>query len=74
MAFAYLPSGGAREIGAKYRRGVHAGPPGCAWKHCQEKYVWTLVSFTISPHHALCGATRAATPYSKLSEVLLYGN
>src|SRR6516165_5928916 len=27
--------------------------PGCAWKHCHEKYVWTLVCFTTSSHHGL---------------------
>ena len=53
MALASLTSGGARQIGAEYRRGVHDGPPGCAWKHCQEKYVWTPVSFAILPHHVL---------------------
>ena len=53
IALACLASGGARQIGAEYGRGVHDDPPGCVGKHCQEKYVWTPVSFTISLHHGL---------------------
>ena len=53
IALACVASSGARHMGAEYSRGVHDDPPGCAWKHCQEKYVWTPVSLTTSLHHGL---------------------
>src|SRR4029450_886234 len=53
IALAGLASGMAGLIGAECCRGVHDTPPGCAWKHCHEKYVWTPVFFTTSPHHGL---------------------
>src|SRR5437588_11905739 len=53
IALAGLASGGAVPIGAECGRGVHDTPPGCAWKHCHEKYVWTPVFFTTSPPHGL---------------------
>ena len=53
IALAGLSSGGARQLGAEYGRGVHDAPPGCAWKHCHEKYVWTPIFLTTSPHHDL---------------------
>jgi hypothetical protein len=43
----------AVSVGAECRCGVHGAPPGYAWKHCHEKYVWTPVFFTTSPHHGL---------------------
>src|SRR5215510_822577 len=51
IAHTSLASGMAMLIGAEYGRGVHDAPPGCAWKHCHEKYVWTPVCFTTSLHH-----------------------
>jgi hypothetical protein len=53
IALAGLASGMAVLIGAECSRGVHDTPPGCAWQHCLEKYVWTPVFFTTSPHHGL---------------------
>ena len=53
IALAGLASGMAVLIGAECSRGVHDTPPGCAWKHCHEKYVWTPVCFTTSPLHGL---------------------
>src|SRR5262249_49137301 len=53
IAHACLASGRTMRIGTECRRGVHGAPPGCAWKHCHEKYVWTPVCFTTSPHHGL---------------------
>src|SRR5215831_20986831 len=53
IALAGLASGMAVSIGAAYSRGVHDAPPGWAWKHCHEKYVWTPVCFTTSPLHGL---------------------
>src|SRR5215831_105371 len=53
IALAGLASGMAVSIGAAYGRGVHDAPPGCAWKHCHEKYVWTPVCLTTSPLHGL---------------------
>ena len=47
-------------IGAECSRGVHDTPPGCAGKHCHEKYVWTPVCFTTSPHHGLVQSYRTA--------------
>ena len=51
IAPADLASGRAVPIGAEYRCGVHDHPPGCAWKHCHEKYVWTPVCGTRAPRH-----------------------
>src|SRR5437870_7040345 len=53
IAPASLASGRAVPIGAECGCGVHDAPPGCAWKHCHEEYVWTPVCFTTSPHHGL---------------------
>src|SRR5215475_5146491 len=53
IALADLASRMAVRIGAEYRCGVHDAPPGYAWNHCHEKYVWTPVCFTTSPHHGL---------------------
>jgi hypothetical protein len=53
IALAGLASRMAARIGAEYRCGVHDAPPGYAWHHCHEKYVWTPVSFTTSLHHGL---------------------
>src|ERR671922_700808 len=53
IALAGLASGMTVLIGAECSRGVHDTPPGCAWKHCHEKYVWTPVCFTTSLHHGL---------------------
>src|SRR5437764_11867575 len=53
IALADLASRMAVRIGAEYRCGVHDAPPGYAWTHCHEKYVWTPVCFTTSPHHGL---------------------
>src|SRR5215510_7989331 len=58
IAPADLASGRAVPVGAACRRGVHDAPPGCAWKHCHEKYVWTPVCFTTSPHHGLVWSYR----------------
>src|SRR5919197_415965 len=59
IALAGLASGMAVLIGAECGRGVHDTPPGCAWKHCHEKYVWTPVCFTTSPHHGLVQSYQA---------------
>src|SRR5215470_3689796 len=53
IALAGLASSMPVLIGAECSRGVHDTPPDCAWKHCHEKYVWTPVCFTTSPHHGL---------------------
>src|SRR5262245_6084945 len=53
IAPASLASGRAVPIGAECGCGVHDAPPGCAWKHGHEEYVWTPVCFTTSPHHGL---------------------
>src|SRR4029434_8483051 len=53
IALADLASGMAVLIGAECSRGVHDDSPGCAWKHCHEKYVWTPVFFATSLHHGL---------------------
>ena len=53
IAPASLASGRAVPIGAESGCGVHDAPPGCAWTHCHEEYVWTPVCFTTSPHHGL---------------------
>src|SRR5919198_6094405 len=53
ITLAGLASRMAARIGAEYRCGVHDHPPGYAGKHCHEKYVWTPVCFTTSPHHGL---------------------
>src|SRR5262249_20269397 len=53
IAPADLASGRAVPVGAECRPGVHDAPPSCAWKHCHEKYVWTPICFTTSPHHGL---------------------
>src|SRR4030095_10758234 len=53
IALTRLASSRTVLIGAEYGRGVHDAPPGCAWKHCHEKYVWTPVCFTTSPLHGL---------------------
>src|SRR5215216_5936207 len=53
ITLAGLASRMAARIGAEYRCGVHDDPPGYAGKHCHEKYVWTPVCLTTSPHHDL---------------------
>src|SRR5678816_242029 len=53
IALASLASGRAVPIGAECGCGVHDIPPGCAWQHGHEEYVWTPVCFTTSPHHGL---------------------
>src|SRR5205807_7823658 len=53
IAPASLASGRAVPIGAESGCGVHDAPPGCAWTHCHEEYVWTPVCFTTSPYHGL---------------------
>src|SRR5262249_54014834 len=53
VALAGLASSMAVRIGAEYRCGVHDAPPGYAWNHCHEQYVWTPVCCTTSPHHGL---------------------
>src|SRR5262249_14972343 len=63
IASASLASGRAVPIGAECGCGVHDAPPGCAWKHCHEEYVWTPVCFTTSPHHGLVwGYQREKSP------------
>jgi len=51
IAPADLTSGMAVPVRAACHREVHDTPPGCAWKHCHEQYVWPPVFFTIPPHH-----------------------
>src|SRR5215510_16263551 len=58
IALARLASRMAVRIGAEYHCGVHDAPPGYAWKQCHEKYVWTPVCFTTSPHHGLVWSYR----------------
>jgi hypothetical protein len=53
IALASLASSRAVSIGAECGCGVHDAPPGCAWKHCHEEYVWTPFVFTTSPYHDL---------------------
>src|SRR5262245_44586876 len=53
IAPASLASGRAVPIRAECGCGVHDAPPGCAWNHCHEEYVWTPVCFTTAPHHGL---------------------
>src|SRR5262249_40254073 len=53
IALVGLASGMAVLVGTECGRGVHDTPPGYAWQHCHEKYVWTPVCFTTSPHHGL---------------------
>src|SRR5262249_28940144 len=53
MALTRLASSRTVLLGAESSRGVHDAPPGWAWKHCHEKYVWTPVCFTTSPLHGL---------------------
>jgi hypothetical protein len=61
IALAGLASGMAVLVGAECGRGVHDTPPGYAWQHCHEKYVWTPVGFTTSPHHGLVQCYLALT-------------
>src|SRR5215831_11460800 len=53
-----LASGRTVPIGAECGGGVHDTPPGCAWQHGHEEYVWTPVWFTTSPHHGLVWSYR----------------
>src|SRR5215831_8816840 len=55
-----LASGRTVPIGAECGGGVHDTPPGCAWQHGHEEYVWTPVCFTTSPHHGLVWSYPAA--------------
>ena len=52
-------------MGAEYRCGVHDAPPGYAWKHCHEKYVWTPVCLTTSLHHGLVWSYHPFSPFPK---------
>src|SRR5438874_313544 len=70
MAPASLASGRAVPIGAESGCGVHDAPPGCAWKHCHEEYVWTPVCFTTSPYHGLVWSYRLS--YSPDTFALIY--
>src|SRR4030095_1521245 len=58
IALASLASSRAVSIGAECGCGVHDAPPGCAWKHCHEEYVWTPFVFTTSPYHDLMWSYR----------------
>ena len=61
IALAGLASGRAVLIGAAYGCGVHDTPPGCAWTHCHEKYVWApplLYNFTAPRFDAELSAFR----------------
>src|SRR5919198_990501 len=58
ITLAGLASRMAARIGAEYHGGVHDAPPGYAGKHCHEKYVWTPVCLTTSPHHGLVWSYR----------------
>src|SRR5262252_2583446 len=71
IALAGLASRMAARIGAEYRCGVHDAPPGYAWKHCHEKYVWTPVSFTTSLHHVRISlkSARPCATYAALSDL-----
>src|SRR5262245_4203499 len=53
IALAALASGRARQIGAKYRCGVHDDPPGVVGEHAKKEYVWTPIFITSEPHHGL---------------------
>src|SRR5262249_1901545 len=70
IALAGLASGMTVLIGAEYGRGVHDAPPGCAWKHRHEKYVWTPVGFTTSPLH---GLVQSYHPSGNLQELAFMG-
>src|SRR5205823_6874467 len=65
-ALASLASRRAVAIGAECGCGVHDAPPGCAWKHCHEEYVWTPVCFTTSPHHGLVWSYRNVEPVTSV--------
>src|SRR5215472_5459258 len=60
-----LASGRTVPIGAECGGGVHDTPPGCAWQHGHEEYVWTPVWFTTSPHHGLVWSYRTCYPRKK---------
>src|SRR5262249_28129518 len=53
IALARLASSRAVSIGAECGCGVHDAPPGCAWKHCHEEYVWIPIFVTSELHHGL---------------------
>src|SRR5215510_8212115 len=53
ITLASLASRRAVSIGAECDCRVHDAPPGCAWNHCHEEYVWTPVVLTTSPYHDL---------------------
>src|SRR5215831_2932047 len=56
IAHTSLASGMAMLIGAEYGRGVHDAPPGYAWKHDHEKYVWTPFALQLHRTTVRCGA------------------
>src|SRR4030095_1638250 len=66
IALASLASSRAVSIGAECGCGVHDAPPGCAWKHCHEEYVWTPFVFTTSPYHDLMWSYPKLKPLPKL--------
>ena len=68
IASASLASGRAVPVGAECGGGVHDAPPGYAWKHCHEEYVWTPVCFTTSPHHGLVWSYPPNSPDSYLQK------
>src|SRR5262252_4256707 len=68
IALVGLASRMAVRIGAEYRCGVHNAPPGYAWNHCHEKYVWTPVCFTTSPHHGLMQSYPRSQSAAKLAK------
>src|SRR2546422_2803373 len=75
IALASLASGRTVPIGAEDGCGVHEDPPpGCAWKHCQEKYVWT--PFSLQLHHTTvgCGATVTHRKVSNIGDFLRQGD
>jgi len=65
IALADLASGMAVPMGAEYGCGVHDAPPGCAWTHCHETYVWTPVCFPTSPLHGLVQSYRETIRHEK---------
>jgi hypothetical protein len=53
--------------GAASTRGGHDAPPGCAWKHGQEEYVWTPVFLTTALHHALVLVITQNSPWGMVT-------
>jgi len=48
-----LASGGTRQIGAEYSRGVHDDPPGVVGEYAKKEYVWTPIFMTSATHRGL---------------------